>query len=99
MRERRRCWQRRRRFLFWPCDGATLAESAIFGMRGNEMMLTESINQDHVCQRAITVGQPRQTNVAGVQERWVPSEPPQASGAGLAADLHYRRAFASHSKH
>jgi hypothetical protein len=63
------------------------------------MMLTESINPDHVCQATIAVGQPRQTKVAEVQEQWMPSGPPQASGARFAADLHNRRAFAIHINH
>ena len=62
-------------------------------------MLTESINQDHLCQATIAVGKPQQTKVAGVQERWMPYEPPQASGVRLAADLHNRRAFAIHINH
>jgi hypothetical protein len=99
MKGRRRGWQRRRRFLFWTCYGATRGESAIFSMRGSEMMLTESINQDHVCQATMVVGKPRQTKVAGVQEKWMPSGPPQASGALLAADLHNRRAVAIHINH
>jgi hypothetical protein len=99
MQGRRRCWPRRRRFLFWTCYGAPRAESAIFGMKGSEMMLTESINQDHVCQATIAVGKPRQNKVAEVQEQWMPSEPPQASGAWLVAHLHNRRAFAIHINH
>ena len=62
------------------------------------MMLIEAINPNHGCQATIAVGHPRPSKVARVQERWMPSEPPQASGARLAADLHNRRAFASHSK-
>jgi hypothetical protein len=99
MKGRRRCRQRRRRFLFWTCDGATRGESAISDVRGSEMMLTESINQCHVCQATIAVREPRQTNVAGVQGQWTPSGPPQASGTRLAADLHNRRAFAIHNNH
>jgi hypothetical protein len=99
MKGRRRCRQGRRRFLFLTCDGATRGESANFDMRGSEMMLTESINQGHVCQATIAVGQPRQTNVAGVQGQWMPSGPPQASGTRLAADLHDRRAVAIHNNH
>ena len=63
------------------------------------MMLTESINQDHMSQETIAVGQPRQTDVAGVQEGWMPSGPPQASGAWLAAGLHNRRVVAIHRHH
>jgi hypothetical protein len=71
--------------------------TAIFGMRESEIMLTESINQDHVCQALIAVGKPQQTTVAGVQERWMPYERPQTSCARLAAGLRNRRVSAVHS--
>lgn len=96
MKERRRCWQRRRRLLFGTCYGATPAGSAAFGIRGSEMMRTESMNQGHACQATIAARKPRRTQGAGVQEGCMPSEPPQASGAQFAANLHNRRAFAIH---
>jgi hypothetical protein len=62
-------------------------------------MLTESINPDHVCQATMAVGHPRPSQVARVQERWMPSGPPQATGVRFAADLHNRRAVAMHRHH
>jgi hypothetical protein len=62
-------------------------------------MLTESINPDHMCQATIAVGHPRPSKVARVQERWMPSGPPQATGARFAADLHNRQAVAMHRHH
>jgi hypothetical protein len=86
-------------FSFSDVLWSNTRESAIFGLRGSEMMPTESINQDHVCQATIAVGKPQQTKVAGVQERGMPYEPPQTSCARLAANLHNRRAFAIHINH
>jgi hypothetical protein len=62
-------------------------------------MLTESINQDPVCQATIAVGKPQQMKVAGVQKRWMPYEPPQASCTRLAVDLYNQQAVANHINH
>lgn len=62
-------------------------------------MLTESIDPDPVGQATIAGGHPRPSKVAWVQERWMPSGPPQATGARFAADLHNRRVVAIHHNH
>jgi len=60
-------------------------------------MLIESMNRGYACQVTVAARTPRRTNVARVQGGCMPSEPPQASCARFAANLHTRRVFAIHT--
>lgn len=94
MKERRRCWQRRRRFLFLKCYGAIPGGSAAVGIRGSEMMLSESMNQGQAWHAMIAARKPRRTKVSRTQEGCMQSEPLQVWCARLAVHQQSWRAFA-----
>ena len=95
VKERRRCWQQRRRFRFWTCDkNSTMGIRSLRHKEEGDDAELESIDRGHACRVAIVARKLPRTTVSRAQEGCLPSETPQASCAGLAAHLHNRRSFA-----